>query len=101
MRVRVRACAIDQCVVLNATHVCSLAPCGFLRILLGAHYTTTQLQVPCPPPNQGGSAQIYKDPLGVVLIVGAWNYPVYLTLCPLIGAIAGGNCVCIKVPSEK
>ncbi|XP_034244379.1 aldehyde dehydrogenase, dimeric NADP-preferring-like [Thrips palmi] len=42
---------------------------------------------------------IYKDPLGVVLVMGAWNYPVFLTVSPLIGAIAAGNAAIIK-PSE-
>ncbi|KAE8753134.1 Aldehyde dehydrogenase [Frankliniella occidentalis] len=42
---------------------------------------------------------IYKDPYGVVLVMGAWNYPVQLTISPVIGAIAAGNCVIIK-PSE-
>lgn len=42
---------------------------------------------------------IYHDPYGVILIMGAWNYPVQLTLLPLSGAIAAGNCVIIK-PSE-
>lgn len=37
-----------------------------------------------------------RDPLGVVLIMGAWNYPMQLSLAPLVGAIAGGNCVVIK-----
>lgn len=45
------------------------------------------------------SAFIVKDPLGVVLILSAWNYPMYLLFGPLIGAIAGGNCVVLK-PSE-
>jgi len=39
------------------------------------------------------------DPLGVGLIIGAWNYPVMLTLSPLIAAISGGNAAVIK-PSE-
>lgn len=39
---------------------------------------------------------IYKEPHGVVLIMSPWNYPVLLTLEPLIGAIAAGNCVIIK-----
>ena len=39
------------------------------------------------------------DPLGVVAIFGAWNYPVQLVLMPLIGAIAAGNAVLMK-PSE-
>lgn len=42
---------------------------------------------------------IRREPLGVVLIIGAWNYPLQLLLLPLIGAIAAGNCVIIK-PSE-
>ncbi|MEM9245244.1 MAG: aldehyde dehydrogenase family protein [Cyanobacteria bacterium P01_F01_bin.153] len=46
-----------------------------------------------------GSGRIVPQPLGVVLILGAWNYPVQLTLVPLIGAIAAGNCAIIK-PSE-
>ncbi|XP_042746898.1 aldehyde dehydrogenase family 3 member B1-like, partial [Lagopus leucura] len=44
-------------------------------------------------------AFIRKDPYGVVLIIGPWNYPIYLLLVPLIGAIAAGNCAIIK-PSE-
>jgi aldehyde dehydrogenase (NAD+) len=37
--------------------------------------------------------------LGIALIIGAWNYPYLVTLTPLIGAIAAGNCVIVK-PSE-
>ncbi|NXK46610.1 AL3B1 dehydrogenase, partial [Chauna torquata] len=44
-------------------------------------------------------AFIRKDPYGVVLIIGPCNYPIYLLLVPLIGAIAAGNCVIVK-PSE-
>jgi len=40
-----------------------------------------------------------SEPLGVALIIGAWNYPIQLTLLPLTGAIAAGNCAIIK-PSE-
>lgn len=42
---------------------------------------------------------VYKDPYGVVLVMGAWNYPLHLSLAPVAGAIAAGNCVVIK-PSE-
>nr|XP_057943501.1 aldehyde dehydrogenase family 3 member A2b [Doryrhamphus excisus] len=42
---------------------------------------------------------IKPEPLGVVLIIGAWNYPWAVTLQPLIGAIAAGNAAVIK-PSE-
>lgn len=45
------------------------------------------------------SGYIYPEPLGVVLIIGAWNYPLQLVISPLIGAIAAGNCAIIK-PSE-
>ncbi len=44
-------------------------------------------------------AQIIYQPLGVVGIIGAWNYPVFLTLSPLIDAIAAGNHAMLK-PSE-
>jgi len=44
-------------------------------------------------------SRIYHDPYGVVLIISPWNYPFQLTIAPLIGAIAAGNCVLIK-PSE-
>jgi len=45
------------------------------------------------------TARIYRDPLGVVLIIAPWNYPLQLLLIPLVGAIAGGNCVVLK-PAE-
>ncbi|NXK83356.1 AL3A2 dehydrogenase, partial [Amazona guildingii] len=44
-------------------------------------------------------AYIFPEPLGVVLIIGAWNYPFALVIQPLIGAIAAGNAVVVK-PSE-
>ncbi|XP_015919631.1 aldehyde dehydrogenase family 3 member A2-like isoform X2 [Parasteatoda tepidariorum] len=43
---------------------------------------------------------ILPQPYGVVLVIGAWNYPFLLISSPLLGAIAAGNCVIIK-PSEK
>ncbi|MBZ5732987.1 aldehyde dehydrogenase family protein [Nocardioides sp. TRM66260-LWL] len=45
------------------------------------------------------SAWIQYDPLGTVLVIGPWNYPVYLVLSPLVAAIAAGNCAVLK-PSE-
>lgn len=45
------------------------------------------------------SGKIYRDPLGVVLIISPWNYPLQLLLVPLVGAIAAGNCAVLK-PSE-
>src|SRR5690349_24638382 len=43
--------------------------------------------------------RIHYDPLGVILIIGPWNYPFQLLMSPLIGAIAAGNCAVLK-PSE-
>jgi aldehyde dehydrogenase (NAD+) len=48
---------------------------------------------------QPGKSRIYHDPLGVVLIIGPWNYPLQLVLAPLVGAIAAGDCAIVK-PSE-
>lgn len=45
------------------------------------------------------SSHIYAEPYGVTLILSPWNYPVNLTIGPLIGAIAAGNCAVVK-PSE-
>ncbi len=45
------------------------------------------------------SSYIYSEPYGVVLIMGPWNYPFQLTLNPLVGSIAAGNCTIVK-PSE-
>lgn len=49
--------------------------------------------------NLPSSSRIVKEPLGVVLVIGPWNYPFQLLLTPLLGAIASGNCVVLK-PSE-
>ena len=50
-------------------------------------------------PQLPASAKIYAEPLGVVLIISPWNYPFQLSISPLIGAIAAGNCTILK-PSE-
>ena len=46
-----------------------------------------------------GLGWVEYEPYGTVLIIGAWNYPFYLTLGPAVGAIAAGNAVVLK-PSE-
>ena len=46
-----------------------------------------------------GRAWVQYDPLGVVLVIGPWNYPLYLSLAPLVAAVAAGNCAVVK-PSE-
>jgi len=45
------------------------------------------------------SSHIYPEPYGLALIISPWNYPILLTLTPLIAAIAAGNCAVLK-PSE-
>ena len=49
--------------------------------------------------NLPGKSYIIHEPLGVSLIIGAWNYPYQLSLAPAIAAIAAGNTVMLK-PSE-
>ena len=49
--------------------------------------------------NQLGSSKIYPEPLGCVLVIGAWNYPYQLSLSPVVAALAAGN-TCILKPSE-
>ena len=46
-----------------------------------------------------GKARVRKEPLGVTLIIGSWNYPFMLVLQPLVAAIAAGCCAVIK-PSD-
>ena len=46
-----------------------------------------------------GSARILPQPLGTVLVIAPWNYPVQLLLGPLVPALAAGNTVVLK-PSE-
>ncbi len=49
--------------------------------------------------NLPARSYIISEPLGVCLIIGAWNYPLQLTFAPLVAAIAAGNTAIIK-PSE-
>jgi len=56
-------------------------------------------EVPTPMIAQPASSTIHREPLGTVLVIGPWNYPVQLALLPLAPALAAGNCVLVK-PSE-
>lgn len=47
----------------------------------------------------GSSSRVHYEPKGVVLIISPWNFPINLTLGPLVSAVAAGNAVIIK-PSE-
>lgn len=56
-------------------------------------------RITLPLPLQPGRASVLFQPLGLVGIIGPWNYPVNLVLAPLVAAIAAGNCAIVK-PSE-
>src|SRR5882724_9132716 len=66
-----------------------------------AHFRSWMKPVPISTPYQlaPSHGEVRFDPLGVGLIIGTWNYPVMLTLSPLVAAISAGNCAVIK-PSE-
>ncbi|EZH72971.1 aldehyde dehydrogenase [Aquimarina atlantica] len=49
--------------------------------------------------NLPGRSYIIPEPYGSILVIGAWNYPYQLSLCPAIAAIAAG-CTVILKPSE-
>ncbi len=55
--------------------------------------------VPVPWTLQPGRAQVVPEPLGVVLVIAPWNYPVRCSVLPVAFAIAAGNAVALK-PSE-
>ncbi|MDD9935458.1 MAG: aldehyde dehydrogenase family protein [Myxococcales bacterium] len=61
-------------------------------------YTKDQ-RVPTVAAAQPGKSFIHTEPLGVVLVIAPWNFPVELATTPMAGAIAAGNCVLLK-PSE-
>ncbi|WP_394361229.1 aldehyde dehydrogenase family protein [Amycolatopsis sp. SB7-3] len=52
-----------------------------------------------PYPLRPADGRVVREPLGVALIIGPWNYPLQLVLAPLVGALAAGNCAVVK-PSE-
>ncbi len=58
---------------------------------------TKPKKIKVPLTMQPGKSYIHYEPYGVVLIISPWNYPVQLTLSPLIAAIASGNCAVVKV----
>jgi len=56
-------------------------------------------KVSTPLTNMPANSALVPEPLGVALIIGAWNYPLQEVFGPLAGAIAAGNCAVLK-PSE-
>ncbi|CAM3833242.1 aldehyde dehydrogenase [Alkalicoccus chagannorensis] len=63
-----------------------------------AYWASPQKQK-TPVTHMGSKSYINKDPYGVTLVIGPWNYPFQLLMTPLLGAIAAGNTVVLK-PSE-
>lgn len=51
---------------------------------------------PTPLAHFKSTSRIYSEPYGVVLVMSPWNYPFLLTISPVIGAMAAGNCVVVK-----
>jgi len=60
---------------------------------------TKPTRVRTPLATKPARARLVPEPLGVVLVIAPWNYPVQLSLAPVVGAIAAGNAVVLK-PSE-
>jgi aldehyde dehydrogenase (NAD+) len=56
-------------------------------------------QVSVPLVLRPAKASVQYEPLGAVLVIAPWNYPVHLLLAPVVGALAAGNTVACK-PSE-
>ncbi|MBS7007341.1 aldehyde dehydrogenase [Anaerostipes sp.] len=111
-------CRLERAVRQNQAHLESalkrdLGKCGFESYMTETGMVLSELryakkhlkswmkQERKPTPLSQFHAESFEvpEPLGVVLIISPWNYPLLLTLAPLIGAIAAGNC-CILKPSK-
>ncbi|KAJ4819048.1 Aldehyde dehydrogenase [Rhynchospora pubera] len=80
-------------------HEISLAKSACLFALKNLKKWMKPEKVPAAITTFPSSAQIVSEPLGVVLVISAWNYPFLLSIDPVIGAIVAGNAVVLK-PSE-
>jgi aldehyde dehydrogenase (NAD+) len=58
---------------------------------------TEPRKVRVPMTLRPGSAVVRSEPLGTVLVIAPWNYPVQLTLAPLVAALTAGNTAVLKV----
>ncbi|KAJ1927357.1 aldehyde dehydrogenase 3, member A2 [Tieghemiomyces parasiticus] len=80
--------------------------CETMAVLRETALAINRLETWCKPepipaelPYKTVEMELRRDPLGLVLIIGPWNYPFRLVLKPLVGALAAGNTVVLK-PSE-
>jgi acyl-CoA reductase-like NAD-dependent aldehyde dehydrogenase len=80
---------VDSTILSNFVKYCKISKSNLTYVLQPAGSLATFFD----------KLQIMKDPYGVVLIMGTWNYPIQISLLPVVGAIAAGNCVVVK-PSE-
>lgn len=80
-------------------HEISMMKTSCKSTLKGLSHWMAPEKVKTPMTTFPSSAEIVPEPLGVVLVISAWNYPFLLSLDPVIGAIAAGNAVVLK-PSE-
>lgn len=53
-------------------------------------------RVPTPITQFKSSSYMVSEPYGICLVMSPWNYPFQLTVAPLVGSIAGGNCTIVK-----
>lgn len=68
-------------------------------IIKHLHKWASRKRVKTPLTHFLSKSYIYSEPYGVTLVMSPWNYPFNLTIAPLVGSIAAGNCTVIK-PSE-
>ncbi|XP_078157119.1 aldehyde dehydrogenase family 3 member H1-like [Carex rostrata] len=80
-------------------HEISLAKSACLFALKNLKKWMKPEKVPASITTFPSSARIVSEPLGVILVISAWNYPFLLSIEPVIGAIVAGNTVVLK-PSE-
>jgi coniferyl-aldehyde dehydrogenase len=72
--------------------------------LHGIHYASRRLKGWMKPSRrhvgmafQPAAAKVVYQPLGVIGVIVPWNYPLYLAIGPLVGALAAGNRVMLKL----
>ncbi|MFI3283836.1 MAG: aldehyde dehydrogenase [Erysipelotrichaceae bacterium] len=70
-------------------------------MLRNIHKLTKKKDYASPIMHFPSKSMTYQDPYGCVLIMSPWNYPFQLTMTPLIGAIAAGNCVVVKPSNDS